>query len=154
MPSSRDLPVDRLAIGQLLGRLLREFRSELFAPAAEQGYPDLREAHLQIFGNVGIDGVRLTELAGRAQLGLAAASELVSELEWTGYLERRPDPADGRAKLIFPTARGRKALDDAGDRVAQIEQRWASMIGPPAFHDACRSLQDLLDGLTGPGRRG
>ena len=41
MPTSRDLPADRLAIGQLLGRLLREFRVELFAPADEHGYPDI-----------------------------------------------------------------------------------------------------------------
>ena len=34
--------------------------------------------HLQIFGNLGIDGIRPTELAARAQLSLAAASELVN----------------------------------------------------------------------------
>src|SRR5215204_4314538 len=129
MPTSRDLPVDRLAIGQLLVRLLRQFRAELFAPAAERGYSDLREPHLQIFGNLGIDGVRLTDLAARAQLSLAAASELVNDLQALGYLERRPDPSDGRAKLIFPTRRGRQALDDASDRVAEIEQRWAQVIG-------------------------
>jgi hypothetical protein len=42
------------------------FRSELLAPAAERGYTDLREPHLQIFGNIGIDGIRLTALAARA----------------------------------------------------------------------------------------
>lgn len=148
MPTSRDLPVDRLAVGQLLVRLLGQFRAELFAPAAERGYLDLREPHLHIFGNLGVDGVRLTELAARAQLSLATTSELVSDLEKLGYLERRPDPADGRAKLIFPTRRGRQALDDAGDRVAQIEQHWAQLLGPARFADTCRALQQLLDKLT------
>jgi DNA-binding MarR family transcriptional regulator len=148
MPTSRDLPTDRLAIGQLLVRLLRQFRAELSDPAAEAGYPDLREPHLHIFGNLGIDGVRLTELADRTQLSLAATSELVSELERLGYLERQPDPVDGRAKLIFPTRRGRQALDDAGDRVAQIEQHWAQLLGPARFADTCRALQQLLDKLT------
>jgi DNA-binding MarR family transcriptional regulator len=149
MPRSRhELPTDRLAIGQLLGRLLREFRSELFAPAAAHGYPDVREPHLQIFGNVGIDGVRLTELAARAQLSLAATSELVNELQHLGYLERRPDESDGRAKLIFPTARGRRALDDAGDRVAKIERHWSGLVGPDRFAAACRTLQELLDVLA------
>jgi DNA-binding MarR family transcriptional regulator len=149
MVTSRDLPADRLAIGQLLVRLLRQFRTELFAPAAEAGYPDLREPHLQIFGNLGIDGVRLTELAARAQLSLAATSELVNDLQELGYLERRPDPADGRAKLIFPTPRGRQALDDAGDRVAEIEQHWSRVVGPDRFADTCRTLQELLDKLPG-----
>jgi DNA-binding MarR family transcriptional regulator len=148
MPTSRDLPTDRLAIGQLLARLLRQFRTELFAPAAEHGYLDLRQPHLHIFGNLGIDGVRLTDLAARAQLSLATTSELVSQLERLGYLERRPDPADGRAKLIFPSPRGRQVLDDAGDRVAQIEQHWAQLIGPDRFADTGRALQELLDKLT------
>ena len=90
VPTSRDLLPDRLAIGQLLGRLLREFRAELFRPAGERGYPDLREPHLHIFGNVGIDGIRLTDLASRAQLSLATTSELVTDLQRLGYFERQP----------------------------------------------------------------
>lgn len=150
MATSRDLPTDRLAVGQLLGRLLREFRAELLAPGAEAGFDDLREAHLQIFGNVGIDGIRLTALAARAQLSPAATSELVDDLQSLGYLERRPDPSDGRAKLIYPTSRGRRALDAAGDRVADIEQRWAGIVGRPAFDGAMRTLQQLVEGSTAP----
>ena len=148
MPTSRDLPSDRLAIGQLLGRLLREFRIELFAPAAAHGYADMRQPYMHIFGNVGIDGIRLTDLAARAQLSLATTSGLVSELQQLGYLERRPDPRDGRAKLIFPTRRGRQVLDDAGDRVAEIEQHWSELLGPGCFDAMCRTMQDLLDRLT------
>ena len=147
--TSSDLPNDRLAVGQLLGRMLQEFRSEMFAPAAAHGYPDLRESHLQIFGNVGIDGVRLTSLARRSGLSLAATSEMVDNLVGLGYLERRPDPDDGRAKLIYPTGRGRQALDDAGDRVAQIEAHWAEVVGNQRFQDACRTLNTLLTHLVG-----
>lgn len=147
MATSRDLPSDRLAIGQLLVRLLREFRAEVSAPAQARGYGDVRLPHLQIFGNVGVDGVRLTELAGRAQLSLASTSELVSDLEKLGYLERRRDPSDGRAKLIVPTARGRRLLADAGDRVAEIERRWAEVLGPGEFARMCEAMQRLLDVL-------
>ena len=147
MSPSRELPTDRLAIGQLLGRLLREFRTELFAPAAEQGYSDLREPHLHIFGNVGVTGMRLTDLAARAQLSPATTSELVSDLQRLGYLERRPDPTDRRAKLIFPTHRGRAALHDAGNRVAEIEQHWSDLVGDARFTDACLTLQAILDTL-------
>jgi DNA-binding MarR family transcriptional regulator len=148
VPTSRDLPTDRLAIGQLLGRLLHEFRAELFAPAAARGYADMRQPYMHVFGNVGIDGIRLTDLAARAQLSLATTSELVSQLQQLGYLERRPDPRDGRAKLIFPTRRGRQALDDAGDRVAEIEQHWREFVGADRFDAMCRTMQDLLIGLT------
>lgn len=152
MPTSRDLPPDRPAIGQLLVRLLGEFRKELSAAGEERGYTDLREAHMHVFGNVGIDGIRLTELAARAQLGLATMSELVTELERSGYLERRPDPADGRARLIFPTPRGRQLLDDAGDRVAEIEQHWAEVVGGDEFERTCRVLARLLATLAPGGQ--
>lgn len=81
--------------------------------------------------------VRLPELAARAQLSLAATSELVNDLVALGYLTRRPDPADGRAKL------GRRLLADAGD----IEDRWATLVGGKDFAQMCRTVQRLLDQL-------
>jgi DNA-binding MarR family transcriptional regulator len=146
--SSRGLPRDRLAIGQLLGRLLHQFRAELFAEAQADGqFADIRFPHLQVWGNVGIDGIRLTDLAAKAQLSLAACSELVDELQHLGYLARRPDPSDGRAKLIFPTPKGREALDAAGRAVGELEQRWRKLLPRGDFDSACRTLQALLVAL-------
>ena len=147
MAASSDLPRDRLAIGQLLVRLLRLFRDDLASPAAQRGYADIREPHYQIFGNIRMGGIRLTELASRAQLSLAATSELVNDLETLGYLTRRPDPADGRAKLIDLTGRGRALLGDAGERVADIEDRWSYAVGAKRFDDMCTTMQRLLDEL-------
>jgi DNA-binding MarR family transcriptional regulator len=147
MATSRDLPPDRQAIGQLLVRLLREFRHDLAAPRADAGYGDIRDPHMQIFGNVRVGGIRLTELADRAQLSLAATSELVNDLEDMGYLIRRPDPADGRAKLIDLTKRGRSAMAAAGDRVADIERRWSKLVGPKDFAQMSQTMQRLLDEL-------
>jgi DNA-binding MarR family transcriptional regulator len=144
-PSRPELPTDRLAIGQLLGRLLHQFRAELFAVAeGESRFADLRFPHLHIWGNVGVDGIRLTELADRANLGLAACSELVNELQELGYLERRKDPTDGRAKLIFPTPLGRQLLVRAGEEVAALEQRWRDCLPDGEFDRACRALDGLL----------
>jgi DNA-binding MarR family transcriptional regulator len=147
MATSRELPSDRQAIGQLLARLLREFRHDLSAPRVEAGFGDIREPHMQIFGNIRMGGIRLTELADRAQLSLAATSELVNELEQLGYLVRRPDPADGRAKLIDLTQRGRELMFAAGFRVADIERRWSSLVGEKEFGQMCKTMQRLLDEL-------
>jgi len=145
--ASRDLPADRQAIGQLLVRLLREFRDDLAEPRAGAGYGDVREPHFQIFGNIRTGGIRLTELADRAQLSLAATSELVNDLADMGYLTRRPDPADGRAKLIDLTERGRGLMADAGNRVADIERRWSALVGERNFAQMSRTMQRLLDEL-------
>jgi DNA-binding MarR family transcriptional regulator len=148
MAMSRKLPPDRQAIGQLLVRLLHEFRADLAAPRSQMGYSDIRDPHLQIFGNIRMGGIRLTELASRAQLSLAATSELVNDLVALGYLTRRPDPADGRAKLIDLTARGRALLTDAGDRVTDIERRWSKLVGAKDFTSMCATMQRLLDHLN------
>src|ERR1700680_4908747 len=138
---SRELATDRLAIGQLLGRLLYRFRIELFTAGGGAGsFLEIRFAHLQVWGNVGIEGIRLTALADKANLGLPACSELVNELQEAGYLERKPDPRDGRAKLIFPTPKGREVLDFAGRLVAELDPRWRQPLPEGAFDSACRAL--------------
>ena len=146
--STPHLPTDRQAIGQLVGRLQQHFRAALFsAPGRDEQFPDIRFPHMQIWGNVGIDGVRLTVLAERANLSLAACSELVNELQEAGYLERRPDPSDGRAKLIYPTAKGRGLLAEAGRVVAEVESHWRTLCAPGEFDRACRTLDQLLNSL-------
>ena len=134
-------------------RLLAEFRRELLEEAEARGYGDLRPAHLQITGNVGTKGIRLTALAARAQLSLAATSELVNEMQAMGYLERRTDPADRRAKLIFPTERGLQMLHEASAKVLELEQLWGAYAGEQRFEEALQTLQDILIAThSGPAR--
>lgn len=145
--STPSLPGDRLPVGQLLVRLLHEFRTAMLEAPGAREFPDIRFPHLQIWGNVGVDGIRLTELADRANLSLAACSELVNELQGLGYLERQPDPTDGRAKLIHPTTKGRRLLDAAGRRVGEIEAEWRGRLPNGQFDRACRALDTLLSDL-------
>jgi DNA-binding MarR family transcriptional regulator len=135
------------SVGRLLVRLLFHYRHAAAMEAANLGYGDIRSPHLQVLAHISTKGVRLTNLAARAQLSLPATSEFVSELEDLGYVERRIDPADARARLIVPTARGRKAFTDGARGAARIEREWASLVGERRFAIAVDVLQQLLDGL-------
>lgn len=135
----------RLPIGQLLGRLLRSFRQDLHRRAKEGGYRDIREAHLQVFGAIDWRGTRLTDLAARANMTLPAMSELVDELQRGGYLERRPDLTDRRAKLIRPTRKGRRLLAGGLRAVRDIEAGYVAAVGLERFEVLARALQDLVD---------
>src|ERR1700761_8616820 len=96
-----------LPIGQLLTNLLRLFRAELAERGdGSAGTEGIRPAHLQVFGVIKADGTRLTDLAASAGMSLSAMAELVDALEQLGYVERRPDPRDGRAKLVCLTDSG------------------------------------------------
>ena len=141
----------RLPVGQLLGLTLRRFRTDLFARAAEAGYSDLRESHLQVFGNIDWTGTRLTDLAARAGMTRPSMVELVNDLERAGYLMRRPDDSDGRAKLICLTNDGRRVLVQALRAVRDIERIYAEEVGPERYDAACWTLQELLRGEPRPG---
>jgi DNA-binding MarR family transcriptional regulator len=135
---------DRLPIGQLLGLMLRRFRADLFAWGEEAGYTNLRQSHLQVFGNIDWTGTRLTDLATRAAMTRPSMLELVDELEEAGYLERRPDKRDGRAKLICLTPDGRRIVVQALRAVRHIESLYAEEVGAARFEEACLTLQELL----------
>jgi DNA-binding MarR family transcriptional regulator len=45
-------------------------------------------------------------------------------LRRNGYLELRPDPTDGRARLVHLTSRGKAAVRVAISEIAAIEARW------------------------------
>ncbi len=138
----------RLPAGQLLVNLTRLFRAELAARGEEaDGVEGIRPAHLQVFGAIKADGSRLTDLARATDLSPSSAAELVDDLEALGYLERRPDPEDGRAKLVSLTDQGWQAVRSGRALIAEIERDWGAKIGKRRFEQLLADLQELLDAL-------
>jgi DNA-binding MarR family transcriptional regulator len=66
--------------------------------------------------------------------------ELVAHLERHGYVERVPDPADRRARLVRATDRGREIYAIAREFVAELEQHLTERLGP----EKVRTLRALL----------
>ena len=66
---------------------------------------------------------RCSALAARAGVDVSVASRQLAVLERSGYVERHPDPRDGRAALLRLTAPGAaRRLTDLLDRLrADIE---------------------------------
>ena len=64
----------------------------------------------------------MVELARRSALSKQTMTELVRRLERDGLVERRPDPADGRASLIFLTARSRAFEPIASQVLADLDR--------------------------------
>ena len=57
------------------------------------------------------NGLRLSELAEVLHTDLSTVSRQVQAAERTGLVERRADPSDGRASLVYLTRAGQEALD-------------------------------------------
>jgi DNA-binding MarR family transcriptional regulator len=112
---------------------------------AERGFPDIRHAHGCVFRWVDPAGTRLTELADLAGHSKQAVGEFVCDLELRGYVERIPDPADGRAKIIRLTERGIEAKEVALEIFAEIEREWAERIGEERVKDLRDALESLYE---------
>jgi DNA-binding MarR family transcriptional regulator len=139
---------ERLRIGQLLGNLVRLFRAELAARGATlDSVTGIRPAHLQVFGTIKAEGSRLTDLATWSNISLAAMAELVDDLEGLGYIERRPDPRDGRAKLVCLTDTGWRAVRQGREIIEEIESDWGQKLGEQRFQELCQALQALVEEL-------
>lgn len=127
-------------LGVVKEAMLVEFEAEL----ARAGYADIRPTHGCVFRFLRDEGMRLTELAGLAGITKQSAGEMVDDLVARGYVERSPDPADRRAKLICLTERGKEAQAVGRNRAAELEERWAERYGPERWAD----LRDLLEEMA------
>jgi DNA-binding MarR family transcriptional regulator len=70
--------------------------------------------------------------------------ELVDELEELGYVERRPDPTDRRAKLIMLTPRGHECIAAGIATIKGIERRIDQVLGTDGHAELRRLLTELL----------
>ncbi len=110
----------------LLRRTNHRMVDEITERLEESGFPDSPPSFHPIFENIDPEGTRLTVLASRAGLTHQSVGEVVVELERRGYVERIPDPSDGRARLVRLTDDGRALVRAAIQHIGAIEQEWTS----------------------------
>jgi DNA-binding MarR family transcriptional regulator len=132
---------ENLAI--LLREPLRALNAELIALLAERGHGEVRLPHGNVMQYLDDDGTRVSVLAERAALTKQAMAQLVEHLERHGYVERIPDPADRRAKLVRATARGREVYAIVREFIADLDERLDRELGP----EKVRRLRTLLQEL-------
>jgi DNA-binding MarR family transcriptional regulator len=134
--------VDRLTSS--VSQLLRTGR-HVSARAAGHLYGELPQFGWGLLVPLERDGdQRCSALAGHAGVDVSVASRQLAVLERLGYVERRPDPQDGRASLLRLTAAGAEAL--AAARALRSDWALAALTG----WDESEALQlsGLLDRLV------
>ncbi|MGY1771402.1 MarR family winged helix-turn-helix transcriptional regulator [Blastococcus sp. SYSU D00813] len=142
MPTTRETR-DRLAAG--LSQLFRTGR-HLGSRAADALYGDLPSYGWALLVPLEQGGEqRCSGLAAAAGIDVSVASRQVAALQRAGYLERRPDPRDGRASLLRLSDAGAAAL--ATTRA--LRNDWAATaLGGWDEDDAVR-LSELVERLLG-----
>lgn len=128
----------------LLGRAYSLLGFKIVDGVVGAGYPQ-KPSHSAVFAQIRSEGNRLTDLARGANMPPQAMGELVDELEELGYVERRPDPTDRRAKLIVLTDRGHACIAAGIATIEGIEERIEAILGTRGHAQLRRLLTTLLE---------
>ena len=132
-----------ISSGWLMFIGFRAAEDRIVAALAEAGYADITRAQARLLAGIDLDGTRLVVLADRARIPKQTALALVNGLEAAGYVQRLPDPSDGRARLIRLTARGHGVLPVAIAEEARIEADWQVLLGVRRMRALRRALCEL-----------
>lgn len=155
MPPHPPVPVAEIeaakhaSTAQLLFRVARLVNERSLARLRAATGQDIRAVHTNLFPHIDLEGTRLTELARRTGVSKQAVGQLVDELERMGAVERVPDPADRRAKLIrFATGPDGEHGILAGLRVlVEVERELEAEIGAARWAGLRAALVALLPHL-------
>ena len=97
----------------------------------------LARSHALVFTHLDSDGTRPAEIARRAGI----SRQTVAQMKDMGLVKLAPDPSNRRARLVQPTAKGRKALERSGTGSAAAEKTLSRRIGAANV----KSLREALE---------
>ncbi|HEY4925708.1 MAG TPA: MarR family transcriptional regulator [Roseiarcus sp.] len=93
------------------------------------------------------DGMTQTALAADLDLTKVAIGGLLDRMEAAGFVERRADQTDGRARRVYLTRAGAKMVSAIRESVETIELEILNRIPEEALAQAAETLKILKDTL-------
>ncbi len=138
-----------MPLAMLSARLQRASEADFFARLSESGHPELRMRHPLVLQALEPDGTRARALAAALGISQQAVAELVDDLVRLGYVDRRPDPTDRRARLVTLTPKGRSALREGYAIIAAMEEEYAARVGADSYRVARSAMTELIEQLEG-----
>ena len=138
-------------LGLLLRLAHQQWTQGVEAALEAAGFGDIRPPHANVFTFVPSEGIQVSELTKLARVRKQTMAQAVEELEALGYVERRPDPRDRRARLVFLTERGKQIRPVAVAAGKQVDARWVELTSPQTIADLRTALTELLRRLDAPG---
>jgi DNA-binding MarR family transcriptional regulator len=145
-PQRRVGRATRENLGFLLAKASQHWNELLYERFVAAGYPDVRPS----YGSILVplfeeDGLRMGELAARARLSKQTMTTMVRLLERDGLVERRADPSDGRASLVFLTERARSFRPVAEAALAELERLVVGTLSKRVRDEVQAALRLLAD---------
>ncbi|MEQ1770666.1 MAG: MarR family transcriptional regulator [Devosia sp.] len=130
-------------VGWRLWRLARLWKAEFDAEMVRLGHGWMTEARGAVVGHLRPGGLSQSALTSAMGISKQAVQQLVDELVADGIVERVPDEADGRGKIVRMTRKGMRSFADGNAVKRAIEQRYAEKIGVGKLAELQKSLDRL-----------
>lgn len=93
------------------------------------------------------DGMTQTALAADLDLTKVAIGGLLDRMETAGFVERRADASDGRARRVYLTRAGSKMVITIRENVEQIELQILDHVSEDALNQAAATLLTIKETL-------
>lgn len=140
------------ALGLLLRLVNQHWGEGVHSALQAAGLDGIRAPNANVIPFVPAGGIQVSELARLATVRKQSMAEAVGQLERAGYVERRPDPSDRRARLVFLTERGHRVRSVAVAAGRRVEADWTGLTSPEEIAALRTTLLRLLERLRGRGQ--
>jgi DNA-binding MarR family transcriptional regulator len=136
-------------IGRLVLFVFHAFEARLLDSYDAAGFDGFHQVHLNVLRHIDLrQGTRIVDLAARAGVTKGAMGQLVEECARLGLVELVPDPADGRAKIVSYSKRGRAFMTVTRRSAKRIEADFSTLLGSEQYAMLRRALTELRAKIT------
>jgi DNA-binding MarR family transcriptional regulator len=136
-------------IGRLLLFVFHAFEARILEGYHAAGFHDVRQVHLNVLRHIDVPkGTRIVDLAARAGVTKGAMGQLVEECARLGLVDLAADPADGRAKIVSYSKRGREFMAVTRRAAKRIEADFGELIGAGRYERMRVDLIELRERIT------
>ncbi|WP_139833810.1 MarR family winged helix-turn-helix transcriptional regulator [Thalassospira alkalitolerans] len=143
MPSFHD---PKQNIGFLMKDVTRLMRRNFMRRAHDFG---LTQAQMQALAYLARnEGIRQVTLAEMLEIQPITTARLIDKLEEQGLVERRPDPSDRRAVLLYLTERAGALIDRIWVHAAKTREEALAGLSPETQEILVTALGQMYDNLT------
>lgn len=132
-------------VAKLVGQLRRHLDAWALAEFTEHGYENFKIGYMPLLMNIHPEGITNNELAKKAKVTKQAMSKVVKELTEADYIRTETHGKDKRSAIIYLTAKGKKLVLTAKDRLVDLEAEYEGVLGKRKFAELKETLTKLVD---------
>ena len=134
--------------GVQLSAISEEFHRRIQQLSVNKGYGGMKKSFGQVITHLGVEGVRVVDIARINDVSKQAIGKIADEIEVQGYIEKIPDKNDGRSNSLVLTDKGLKLIADSVETINKIGDEFIVLLGQQNFNQLSRLMSIFYRGLA------